>query len=152
MTKMMKRKMVPKLPPDEVARIKEMAPTVDELRIIDVMRDYRAIRNARFGKTIPPVELVFIRFIPRREMERFCSAEDGMTIGACLAGRHLGSPMPYVIALAEDANVLESRFTLLHEMAHLKVNIKFQRNMGHGRYWKREMRRLAAVGAMDDWW
>ena len=48
MTKAMKRKIVPKLPPDEVTRIREMVPTVDELRIIDLMRDYRAIRNNYF--------------------------------------------------------------------------------------------------------
>ena len=45
---------MPKLPKDEVDRLKEMVPTVDELRIIDLMRDYRAIRKRRLTETQSP--------------------------------------------------------------------------------------------------
>ena len=141
---------MPKLPSDEVARIKEMVPTVDELRIIDLMRDYRAVRSLYFGKSIPPVEEVLIGFMPSREMRRIGAGVD--SDGACLAGRVAGLITCYAITLSDDLRANETRITLLHEMAHLKVNIKFGRQMKHGEHWKKEMRRLAAAGAFDNWW
>lgn len=59
-----------KLPPSEAERLREMVPTIAELRIIDLMRDYEAIRKRRYGNTIPPVEEVAIKFVPRKELNR----------------------------------------------------------------------------------
>ena len=149
--KKMKRKIVPNLPPDEVTRIREMVPTVDELRIIDLMRDYRAIRNNYFGKTIPPVEEVLLRFLPRKEMQRIVRADNEDIDGISLWGYYLGSPVPVTIVLADDLRVNEIRITLIHEMAHLKVNIKANRSMKHGKTFEKELTRLRIAGAYDGW-
>ena len=84
-------------------------------------------------------------------MDRLARAEDGDIDGLCLWGEYLGSPVPRTILLAEDLRVREIRLTLLHEMAHMKVNIKFGRSLHHGKIFKKELRRLAAAGAMDAW-
>jgi hypothetical protein len=135
----------------EIDRLKGMTPTIDELRVVDLMRDYRAVRKAYFGSSIPPVEEVLIRFLPAYELARFCPGHDPDTEGACLAGKYGKDLFPYVLVLANDLNVRDTRFTLLHEMAHMKVNKKFGRKMGEGKHWKKEMRRLMAAGALDGW-
>ena len=133
----------------EVQRMKKMVPTVDELRIIDLMRDYRVIRKAYFGNTIPVVEDVFIRFLSQKEIGRFTG--EGGTLGACSAGVP-GKYSPHVLAIADDLSVNETRITLLHEMAHLKVDLNFPRARGHGKHWLAEMKRLARIGAFERWW
>jgi hypothetical protein len=141
----------PKLPKSEVSRLRDMVPTVDELRIIDLMRDYRAIRNRYFGSSIPPVEDVMLRFIPRKELSRLVRSEEDDIDAVCSFGMHHGIPSLKAIALADDLNVEETRLRILHEMAHMKVNLKFGRMMGEGKHWKKEMRRLMAAGAFDGW-
>lgn len=42
-----------------------------------------------------------------------------------------------------------TRFTLLHEMAHASTHNETDE---HGPRWKKEMRRLAKLGAFDDLW
>jgi hypothetical protein len=135
---------------EESQRLKKMVPTVDELRIIDLMRDYRVLRNRHFGNTIPPVEEVLLRFLPRHEITRLGGFDD--VAGVCCFGEHAGFAAAKAILLADDLHVCETRITLLHEMAHMKVNTKAGCNLSHGKIWKKEMRRLAAVGAFDDWW
>ena len=139
-----------KLPTSEVERIKAMVPTIEELRIIDLMRDYRAIRKNFFGNSIPPVEEVLLRFLPRKEINRLGGDND--IAGVCCFGEYYGVAAAKVILLADDLHICETRITLLHEMAHMKVNTKYGRNMKHGEIWKKEMRRLAAAGAFDNWW
>lgn len=150
-TTMAMMKKTTKLCKAEVERLKAMVPTVNELRIIDLMRDYRAVRKAYFGNSIPPVEEILIRFLPAYELARFCPDHDPNTEGACLAGKYGNDLFPYVLVLADDLNVRDTRYTLLHEMAHMKVNKKFGRKMGEGKCWKKEMRRLMAAGALDGW-
>ncbi len=140
-----------KLPKAEVERIKEMVPTIAELRIIDLMRDYRALRKRYFGNTVPPIEEMLIRFLPRNEMDRLSGSEGRDTDGYCSCGKHHGTPVPQTLSLADDLDVTQIRHSLIHEMAHLKVNLKFRRAMGEGKHWKREIRRLAAAGAYDGW-
>lgn len=135
----------------EIARLKEMVPTVAELRIIDLMRDYRVVRDSYYGTLIPPVEKVLLRFLPREEIARLASDEEKDTDGLCLAGDFKGTPEPYAILLADDLRTNETRITLLHETSHMKVNLKFGRNMGHGKHFKRELRRLMMAGAYDNW-
>ena len=139
-----------KIPSSEVERIRAMVPTVAELRDIDLARDYRAVRKNYFGNSIPPVEEVLIRFMPRNEMNRLGAADD--IAGVSSFGEHRGFTTVKTVLLADDLHTFDIRITLLHEMAHLKVNLKFGRNMGHGENWKKEMRRLAAAGAFDNWW
>lgn len=143
---------MPKLPKDEVDRLKEMVPTVDELRIIDLMRDYRAIRKRRYGNTIPPIEEIAIKFVPRKELTRLSGFDDNDTDAFCSCGKHRGTPVPQTILLADDLREDDVRMRLLHEIAHIHVNLKFSRSMGHGKNWQKEMQRLAAAGEMAAWW
>ena len=139
-----------KLQASEIERMRKMVPTVEELRIIDLMRDYRAVRKNFFGNSIPPVEEVLIRFLPRREMDRMGGSDN--IAGLCSFGSHCGLPSTKAILLVDDLHVIETRITLLHEMAHMKVNLKCGRQMKHGKTWQKEMRRLASAGAFDNWW
>jgi len=123
-----------------------MRETKIELRIIDLMRNYRAIRKRTFGKSIPPVEVVGFVIVPEPLMTKLCCGE---------AHGFSYSPSDWsfsaMIGICEDCNETEVRETLLHEMAHLKVNFKWKRNMGHGKYFKSEARRIMAAGELDDW-
>lgn len=141
---------MPKLPASEIERIKSMVPTIAELRLIDLMRDYRAIRKAYYGRTIPPVEEVVFKFLPRKELKRLVNTNDDVD-AVCGFGMHRGTPTLKAIALAEDLTVEETRLRLLHETAHMKVNLKFGRMMGEGKHFKKEQRRLVAAGAYDGW-
>jgi len=138
-----------KLSKSEMEWLKGLVPTVDELRIIGLMRDYDSIRRAYFGKTIPPVSDILIRFLPRKEIARLGGFDDSDTDGLCSFGMYRGTPCLMAILLADDMNELENDLTLRHEMAHMKVNLKFGRMMGEGEHWKKEIRRLVAAGAYD---
>lgn len=141
-----------KLPKAEVERIKAMVPTIAELRLIDLMRDYMAVRRAYYGKTIPPVEEVLFKFLPRHELRRLVKADEDEEIDAlCAFGTYRGTPTLKAIVLANDLNLEEVRLRLLHETAHMKVNIKFGRRMGEGKHWNKEMHRLMRLGAFDGW-
>ena len=137
------------LPKDEVEFLKKMVPTVSELRIIDLMRDYRAIRDTYFGNSVPPVEVVLLRFLPRKEIVRLGGYDDPDTDGWCMCGEVNGHALPTAILLSDDLRLNEVGIALRHEMAHLKTNLKFGKSMGEGKYWKKEIRRLVAAGAYD---
>ena len=144
---------MPPLSPSEAIRLGKMRPTKPELLLIDLMRDYRAIRNAYFGNTIPPTEEVLLRFLPREEIGRLSGYDDKETDGLCSFGKFSKSIVcPKSILLADDLKPAEARITLLHEMAHMKVDIKFNRPMGHGKHFQKEMQRLAKCGAFANWW
>ena len=132
---------------EDIEDMRKMVLTIRELRLIDIRRDYRAIRKRYFGNSIPLVDEVAIVFVSGKIME---SIFDEHCLGFCVEAElhHVGLS---VIAIAEDSNPVETRLTLLHEMAHLKVEAKWNRNMGHGKYFKKEARRLMAAGALDDW-
>ena len=78
------------------------------------------------------------------------SGFDG-TDGFNACGKHHGTPVPQTLSLADDLDVNQTRLTLLHEMAHMKVNLKFGRAMGEGKNWNKEMHRLMRLGAFDGW-
>lgn len=42
--------------------------------------------------------------------------------------------------------------TLIHEMAHLSVELSHPRATAHGRIWQKEMLRLATIGAFKNLW
>jgi hypothetical protein len=138
-----------KLSPDDIERLRKMVPTIRELRTIDILRDYRAIRARAFGKSIPPAEDIAIMLLSKREMSRMSGAED--PLGGCLSGFAGKLLTPFVITIFEELGEIETRTTLLHEMGHLKVNIKHGRNMHHGKLWIAEMHRLVRIGEMDAW-
>ncbi len=140
-----------KLQESEVERIRSMVPTIAELRDVDLMRDYRAIRKNYYGNTIPPIEKILIRLLPREEIARLSGYDDEHTEGLSCWGKYKGFIVPAMILLPDDLKVWETRVNLLHEIAHLKVNLKFKRNMGHGKNFDREIRRLVAAGAYDGW-
>lgn len=135
--------------PEDVERMRSMVLTIRELRIINLMRDYEAIRERSFGTSIPPVEDISVIILSKREMVRASAGMDG--IGICCAGFAGKLTVPRIIAIADDIDSVTTRLTLLHEMAHLKVNIKYRRLMGHGKIWIAEMHRLVRAGEMDDW-
>ena len=140
-----------KLPASEVERIKKMVPTIAELRNIDLRRDYCSVRNNYYGNTLPPADEVRIAFLPRSEISRLSGYDDNETDGLCSFGTFRGLPVPKTILLPDDLKVNETRVSLLHETAHMKVNLKFRRSMGHGKYWQQEMNRLMLIGAFDGW-
>jgi hypothetical protein len=135
----------------EVDRMRRMVPTINELRIIDLMRDYRAIRKNYFGRSIPPVEEVLLRFVSRKELDRLAKQNEREVIGISLWGKYLRSPAPKIVLLADDLEPKEIRITLLHEMAHLKVDIKYGQCMGHGKIFEKELDRLRLARAYDGW-
>lgn len=144
----MKRK-TNRLSKSEMEWLRTLVPTVDELRIIGLMRDYDSIRKDYFRKTIPAVSDILIRFLPRKEITRLSGFDDCDTDGLCSFGVYHGTPCLKAILLADDLTELESDLALRHEMAHMKVNLKFGRMMGEGENWKKEIRRLVAAGAYD---
>lgn len=136
-----------KLPPDEVVRIRKMVPTIRELRIIDLMRDYRAIRKNHFGNRVPPVEQVMFGFTSRKVLFDIHSTD---CVGYNVEAKTYHVAMGAII-IAEDSGTSETHTTLLHEMTHFSVDGKWGRPMGHGKYFKKEARRIMAAGAMDRW-
>jgi SprT-like family protein len=137
-----------KLPPDEIARMKKMVPTIRELSVIDLMRDYRALRGRHFGKRVPPVEEVAFALVPGRVLSDIFD-EGCLGFNVEGASKHVAAS---VIVIAKESSINETRMTLIHEMAHVSVEGKWNRSMGHGKYWQREMKRLAKSGAFDPWW
>lgn len=136
---------------EDKERIRGMKPTLRELRIIDLLRDYKALRSRHFGTRVPPVNEISIGLYSKEYLNK-------MTFGECrafAAANKLGIGIysGWLIGLGEHRDDVETRQDLIHEMCHVSVNIKFRKNMWHGEHWKKEMRRLAAAGAYDDnWW
>ena len=136
----------------QLKRIKGMKPTLAELSLIDIRRTYRAVRKHYFAESnLPPVENVAILFMDAVTLKRICG---GGAAGMCLHGCYLGEGNLdcATILLAKEDDESATHMTLVHEMAHMAVEIKWQRNMGHGKHFTAEMRRLAAAGAFDPDW
>ena len=123
--------------------LRKMQPTLRELAAMDVMRDYTMYRKKYFGRFLPPPNEVAIAILPIAVMEEFYG-------GGYVGWAYTEGDKPFLgMAIADDCLVTERRLTLLHEMAHLKVNVEHGRSMGHGKYWKTEMKRLQKLGAYD---
>lgn len=113
--------------------------TLDELELINIRRDYRILRKQYFPKDhLPPVERVAILFAGIDALGASIDDVLRFQLGVIIIQKGIGST--------------RTRWTLLHEMAHLAVNIRHKRSMGHGRLWQREMMRLARLGAFDNYW
>lgn len=125
--------------------------TLEELELVDIRRDYKALRQAYFRSSrLPPVEHVAILFVESRVI---AGIEDGDVseayLGCCID--HL-APQAGMILITRGIGRQQTRLTLLHEMAHIAVEIRHRRPMGHGAVWQREMLRLARAGAFANWW
>lgn len=129
-------------------RLREMRPTLDELLLIDLRRDYAVFRKRWFGNSIPPVEEVILGLANRKQMSMASGRE---CLGFCIPGSSKESEMP-VIVINKTGPDCERANTLLHEMAHVKVERKFGRDMWHGTHWQAEMKRLARIGAFKNIW
>lgn len=144
----MKRERTPKLDSERREFLVSMKPTLAELRLIDLRRDYAVYRSRFFGSTIPDLDSVVLGFCPGNVMRNIFSDD---CLGFCIEG-----PVKYtaasVILIAWDTNDTVQVGTMVHEMAHLKINLRFNRNMGHGKYWQKEMKRLARLGAFKNIW
>lgn len=136
---------------DDIDRVREMKLTLEELELVDIRRDYKALRNAYFKDSkLPPVEHVAILFVDGKVI---CGVEgEGESndyLGYCVD--HL-APYTAMILILRGCGRHQTRMTLLHEMAHIAVEIRYKRPMGHGPVWQREMLRLAKIGAFANWW
>jgi len=136
---------------DEIDRVRSMKLTLEELELVDIRRDYKALRSAYFKDSkLPPVEHVAIQFVDAKVI---CGldgdGEERDYLGMCVDGL---APHAGMILIAKGKGMNQTRFTLLHEMAHIAVEIRYKRPMGHGPVWQREMQRLARAGAFANWW
>lgn len=129
-------------------RLREMRPTLDELLLIDLRRDYAVFRKRWFGNSVPPVEEVVLGLAFHAQMAEVRGKE---CFGFCISESSGGPYMP-VIVICKTGPEDERATTLLHEMAHVKVDRKFGRDMGHGTHWQAEMKRLARIGAFKNIW
>lgn len=134
--------------PEEVRRLRKLSPRLDELILIDMRRDYNVFRKAFFGNSVPPVEAIMFG-------RTTCPIMKKATDRNCY-GFYIRSPFDDLamaaIVVAEDSDFVTRGMTMLHEMAHLKVDFKMGREMGHGKYWQAEMTRLARLGAFRRMW
>lgn len=136
--------------PKEVARLKRLIrrPTLDELILIDMRRDYAHYRAKYFSNSIPPVDAMLFGVASVPTMAR--------ASGRGCYGFYVPSDTNDVgvmaIVVSKDCDSALRGTTMLHEMAHIKVDIKFGRHMGHGKHWNGEMKRLAKLGAFEKVW
>jgi hypothetical protein len=121
--------------------------TIGERRRVRALRDYTAIKKKYFGNTIPDVSCISVVFVPETIIEKQCGKEGCL---GCFLGR--AGDVLAIIAIEEDSSDCVYLMTLAHEMAHLKVNGKYRRDMRHGKYWQAEMKRLARLGAFQPLW
>lgn len=119
---------------------------MDELLLIDLRRWYSMFRKRYFGNSIPPVNFVVFGLVPGKVMTNVFNSRDCLGFAINGVAQNVAAS---VIVVSKESNWKERVITLLHEMAHLKIDQKFGRNMGHGKYWRLEMRRLAQIGAFD---
>lgn len=136
---------------DEIDRVRAMKLTLEELELVDIRRDYKALRLAYFKHSrLPPVEHVAIQFVDRRVISGIEDGDISETyLGCCVD--HL-APHAGMILITQGIGRQQTRLTLLHEMAHIAVEIRHKRPMGHGAIWQAEMLRLAKIGAFANWW
>lgn len=132
----------------DLKRIKGMHLTLRELRIIDLLRDYQVIRNRYFDDRLPEVALVSVQIVP----DKYLVLQDDEVPLAMICQFGYSLSKPIIIQIRQDSKPCEVRMSLIHEMAHASVNCKWGRDMKHGKKWQDEMKRLAEVGAFEDWW
>jgi hypothetical protein len=143
---------------DDRERMDAIKPYITELRLIDLHRHYTVFKERYFGNTIPSTQHVAIVLIAEETMEELYGPawELGECIGFCAHNLKLkfneGVDAPAIICLSRKLSSSITMLTLLHEMAHLKVERKWKRDMGHGKHWQNEMKRLAKLGAFDSYW
>jgi len=127
--------------------LKTLKPTLVEFRLIDIRRQYSYYRKRFFGNRVPPIEFVAILFVSPKYMKQHFGVSNKDY------GFYVERDMEaFFIGLNDTQERFESYRTLLHEMAHISIDRKFKRVMGHGRHWKNEMKRLSNAGAYNLLW
>jgi len=137
---------------EDIEDVRSMRLTIEELELIDIRRDYEALRKAYFkGIAMPPVGHVGIQFVGGEVLAGLMgTGSEHDYLGYC--ARNL-SPHSGLILLRKHAGKVQTRMSLIHEMAHISAEVQFgRRSHGHGKLWQGEMRRLALAGAMENWW
>lgn len=144
-----KRSVAPPIPPS-------IKLTNAELSAIDIRRQYEHFRKKYFKRSkLPPIEAVFVLYADPRRIRRFSRRAEGpVPVTHECRGFYMGGADPefglIVINAGMDWN--EVRATLLHEMAHMSVEMNHNRDMGHGKIWQSEMKRLANADAFKNLW
>lgn len=117
-------------------------------------RLFRHYNRKYFENSLPDIlvgtdKLLKITKIPTKILENATPSErkllDGGKYG--LACWDVGGK--FYIILDKSITIFHrnmARITLIHELAHFKVGL----HLGHGKKFKAEIRRLAALGAFDD--
>jgi hypothetical protein len=132
-----------------IENLRKIKPTLNEARRIRALRDYTAIRKKYFGDTIPEATCVSIIFVSKRVFERVYGPGRYDTLGCCTP---YAADALLLIAINEESNDCIYLATMVHEMAHAKIDRKWKRYMGHGKLWQAEMKRLARLGAFEPLW
>lgn len=137
---------------EDIEAVRQMRLTLEELELIDVRRDYEALRKAYFKRIpMPKVEHIAILFVQPSVLAGLAgtgSARD--YLGFCVPNL---SPHTGLLLLAKGQGKVQTRYSLIHEMCHVSAEIKYgPRSHGHGKLWQREMHRVTRAGALDNWW
>jgi hypothetical protein len=122
--------------------------TLEELRLVDIRRQYVWYRARFFGNRVPEVNRVSIVFLPKKETH---AGGEEPCYGFYVPLNMEDSTSMVFIAIDGEIERFEAYRTLLHEMAHISVDRK-NRNHGHGKMFQDEMKRLARAGAMRLLW
>ena len=142
---------------EDIERIKSIRPLLRERRILDLNRYYTVNKERYFGKTIPSIDHVSIILVAEKTMEKMYGPvyENGKIYGICFQNLRLSDvcvDAPAMICLSEGIGNSPTIMNLIHEMAHLKIDRMWKQNMGHGKHWQNEMKRLSKLGAFDPYW
>lgn len=115
-------------------------------------RAYASYNRKYFGGQLPKIPVRWSVQIQPNSRDKSRRAYGWFT-----PGEDCGTAEGVILLTTEDKPFPERwRITLLHEMAHVKLRDHPEELQStsdkHSGVWKKEMRRLAAVGAMDDLW
>jgi hypothetical protein len=130
--------------------------TNEEFNAIHIRRQYEFFRKKFFKRSkLPPIEAMFVLYSSADRIRKFykSSMPKGAEVRDC-KGFYVGDVMPEFGLIVVEASMDwgEVCLTLLHEMAHMAVEVGHNRNMGHGKVWQAEMLRLARAGAFKTIW
>lgn len=127
--------------------LRSLKPTIEELRLLDIRRQYAWYRKQYFGNRVPLVDQVSIVFLP----DKLTKFDGESNYGFFTALDIEDGARQIFIAVCESLERFETYRTLLHEMAHVSVD-RVHKNHGHGKMFQTEMKRLARTGAMKLLW
>ena len=120
----------------------------------DLEKIYRQYNKLYFSGMLPKMRIVRSRTLAKEGVDgRFRWVKITRRVNGKKA-RVSCEKLSIAVDHAQQGARLEN-FTLLHEMAHVYVRFVLNRwseYQSHGPVWKKQMRRLARIGAFDDLW